>query len=919
MRLSAGARLGSYEIVAALGAGGMGEVYRASDRRLNRDVAIKVLLPAVANDPDRLTRFSREAQVLASLNHPNIAHIHGLEESDGIRALVMELVEGPTLADRIARGPIALEEALPIAKQIAEALEAAHQQGIIHRDLKPANLKVRPDGTVKVLDFGLAKAMDPIAASTVSPTMSPTLTVNATVAGIMLGTAAYMSPEQAKGRPADKRSDLWAFGCVLFEMLTGRQTFGSGETVAEAVAAILKTEPDWTALPAETPAALRRLVRRCLEKDHRRRLDSAAVARLEIDDALTLATTDALPTADVDRRSRVAGWRLAGLVAVAGLAVAVAAFTAGTVTRPAHVPAAPVSRFAISLPPAQQLAHGFNDRDIAMSADGTRIVYTAGDQARLMVRALDQLDAVPLAGVANARAPFLSPDGRWVGYFERLDEGTNVASVMQRTVLRRVSIAGGPPNDVATLTGASRGAVWGPNDAILLATSDTSTGILRCPVSTGELSVLTRPDAAQGEPDHYFPSLLPGARGVLFTIVEPGRRGVAVLDAQTGARKTLIQSGSQAEYVESGHLIYADRGALWAVRFDLSTLQVIGDAVPVVDQVLTLGAADFAVAPRGTVVYAPIASSRSRSLAWITRDGAEQPIAAPARAYMRARISPDGKRAAIQLSDRRSQIWTWDFARATFTSLLFDSSMDFLNPIWTPSGTHLVFGMSINARTSDLYRRAADGTGANERLTNNDRTQRPNAITPDGRYLIFEELTPTAGYDFMQLSLTGPPRVEPLLGTPFDERDASVSPDGRWMAYESNDSGQSQVYVRRFPRVDDARYLVSTGGGRTPVWSPTGREIFFVSGSSILAAAVELTPTFSAVATTKLFDSHSSLLDGRFGGSGSVRTYDVSPDGKRFLMIKDNAAIRDDQAPPAASLVVVQNWLEELKAKVPTK
>lgn len=931
MALAAGTRLGAYEILSMLGSGGMGEVYRARDTRLRRDVAFKVLPDQHRLDPESRARFEREALALAALNHPNIATVHGVEDAGDLQALVMELVEGETLADRLAvaalqtpasggvptrtagapRRPAALPiaEALSIARQIADALDAAHERGIVHRDLKPSNIKVRPDGTVKVLDFGLAKALE---ADRDGVTVTA-VTVTLTSGNVIMGTPCYMSPEQARGQHVDRRTDIWAFGCVVYELLTGRRAF-DGSTSSDVIASVLDREPDYDALPPDTPPLVRRLLRRCLAKDPRRRLDSAAVARLEIEEALNPVAANDFPTADVDRHARGARW--VPWAAVGGIVLAaMVALTAWTVTRPPRVPAPVVSRFGITLPQAQPLAFSFNDRDLALSADGTRLAYTAGDQAQLMVRAFDQLDAVPIAGIVNARAPFLSPDGRWIGFFDRLDEGTDTGPVVERTALKRVATSGGPPMAISLLTRASRGASWGPDDSIVFATSDTSTGLLRVRGGGGELEVLTTPDPASGELDHYFPSLLPGARGVLFTIRGPGGRQVAVLDLESGDRRTLIQSGSQAEYVDTGHLIYADGGALWAVRFDLSTLAVRGDPVPLVEQVLTLGATAFTISPRGTLVYVPVAGDRLRSLVWVTRQGAEEPIAAPSRAYLRARLSPDGKRAALQVAEQRNQIWTWDFARETLTSLIFDSGAHFLNPLWTPDGRHIVFGVSRNGSTADLYRRSADGTGIDERLTTTDRAQRTNAITPDGRYMVFEQMTPTAGYDFMRMSLEGAPQVEPLLQTPFDERDAAISPDGHWMAYESNSSGQAQVYVRPFPNVTAAVYQISRNGGRTPVWAPAGGELFFVNRASIMAVPVQSTPTFSAGNPTKLFDAPSILLDARFAGSGSVRTYDVSRDGTRFLMIKENAVSSDHEAPPA-SMVVVQHWFQELNAKV---
>jgi serine/threonine protein kinase/Tol biopolymer transport system component len=918
MPLSDGTRLGPYQILSALGKGGMGEVYRAHDTRLDRDVAIKILPEAFAADADRVSRFQREATVLASLNHPHIAAIYGLEDAEGVKALVMELVEGEDLAQRLARGAVPLDEALPIAKQIAEALEAAHEQGIIHRDLKPANVRVRTDGTVKVLDFGLAKAFNPTGSPSANATTSPTISMHATQAGVLLGTAAYMPPEQARGKFVDKRADLWSFGCMFYEMLAGHRPF-VGETMSDVLAKIIERDPDWHALPAKTPPSLRTLLRRCLEKDPRRRLDSAAVARLEIEEASTTPATDGIAVSDVNRDAPTA--RSALWASVAVLAALVSGLTTWTVTRPTPAPLPAVTRFAIALPPAQPLAFSINDRDVAISADGTRLAYTAGDQAQLMVRAFDQLDAAPVAGIENARAPFLSPDGRWIGLFDRLDEGLTTGPVVQRGALKKVSTSGGPLIVITPLTGASRGASWGPDDSIVFATSDTATGILRVPASGGAPEVLTTPDTAKGERDHYYPSWLPGSRGVVFTVTAGSvtDRQVAVLDLKTGQRKTVIRSGSQAEYVETGHLIYTDGGALWAVRFDLAMLEVVGDPVPVMDRVLTLGAADFTISRRGSLVYVPVGGGTSRSLVWVTRQGAEEPIAAPPRAYSTVRLSRDGKRVALQILDRIFAIWTWDFAREQLTRLTFDAIGSF-GPLWTPDGRHIIFGSPRDTapEVSNLYRLAIDGTGNDERLTTSAHQQRANAISPDGTSLVLEEQTPAKSYDFMLLPLDGTPRAEPLLQTPFDERNAAISPDGRWMAYESNESAQSQIYVRPFPNVADARHQISYGGGRTPVWDPNGHDLYFVNRTSIMAATVQLTPTFSTGKPIKLFDAPFILLDGRFIGTGTHRTFDVSPDGQRFLMIRQNAATGEHDAPPA-SMVVVQNWVEELKAKVAGK
>ena len=570
MGLAAGTRLGPYDVLSLIGSGGMGEVYRAHDTRLHRDVAVKVLLAEVAHDPDRLGRFKREAHLLASLNHPNIAQIHGLEETAEISALVMELVEGPTLADRIARGAIPLDEALPIAKQIAEALESAHEQGIVHRDLKPANIKVRDDGTVKVLDFGLAKALEQGMAAgdrgpgahAGSPTASPTITSPAlTMHGVILGTAAYMSPEQAKGRAAGPRADVWAFGCVLFEMLTGSRAF-SGEDVTDTIVAVLSKEPDWQRLPASAAAA-RPLLARCLKKDSKQRLQAIGDARLQIDDMIR-GTTDP-PAAAVPTTARLGAWW--GIAAVVGSAL-LAALAMWAFMRPAARDGARPARFEIVPRPEQFLSIHDADRNVAISPDGQHIVYRGGPKDQLVLRSLDRIEAQVLEDTANARSPFFSPDGQWVGFFDGV-------------TLKKVSIAGGPAIPICP-SQIPRGADWGEDGTIVFATLDTATGLLRVSAGGGEPTVLTRPDPGQGERDHFALSLLPDGRGVLFTIFPSSAAAplqIAVLDFRTGQRKTLIRGGSQPEYVETGHLVYAAGRSLTAVRFDLDRLELQSDPV----------------------------------------------------------------------------------------------------------------------------------------------------------------------------------------------------------------------------------------------------------------------------------------------------------------------------------------------------
>ena len=687
MALTTGSRLGPYEVLAPIGAGGMGEVYRARDTRLNRDVALKVLPDVFSGDGDRRARFEREAQLLATLNHPHIAQIYGLEDSAaGIHALVMELVDGPTLADRIAQSPIPVEEALAIARQIAEALEAAHDRSVIHRDLKPANVKLTTDGAVKVLDFGLAKLIEPAAATGTSGaagqsplTLSPTLSVQATYAGVLLGTAAYMSPEQARGRTVDHRADVWAFGCVVYEMLTAVRPF-AGDDLAETIGAVIHKTVDWSRLPANTPAAVRITLERCLEKDPKRRLRDIGDVRLALSGAFE---TPAAPVVVApNRRSR--------LPVFAGVAVALAvgAMAAGlamwSVTRP---PAPRVWRFVMVPPTGQPVAPTNADRQVSMSPDGRRIVYVAAGLGRndtaagggLIVWSLDRFAGQALPGITQARAPFFSPDGEWVGFFG----GAGGSE------LRKVAVTGGPAIPIGPSPGGPRGATWTRDGTIIFANNTATIGLLSVSAAGGEPKALTKPDATRGERDHILPSALPGGKAVLFTITG-AQPQVAVLDLSTGRQKVLIPGASHAEYMASGHLVYAAAGTLRAVRFDPEKLEIVGEGVPVVDQlaVLATGAAQYAVSETGSLVYMPASIGTSgfaaRELVWVTRDGGRhQPIGVEPRPYTYPRLSPDESKIAVNILDEQSDIWVWDVRRRTPQRITFDPATDFA-PVWTP-------------------------------------------------------------------------------------------------------------------------------------------------------------------------------------------------------------------------------------------
>jgi serine/threonine-protein kinase len=890
--LASGTRLGAYEILTLIGAGGMGEVYRATDTKLHRDVAIKVLPSEVAADPDRLARFDREAQVLASLNHPNIAHIHGVDESAGVPALIMELVEGPTLADRIAKGPIPLDEVLPIAKQIAEALEAAHEQGIIHRDLKPANIKVRPDGTVKVLDFGLAKAFDPGASSVGSATMSPTLTIHATQAGLILGTAAYMAPEQARGKAVDRRADIWAFACVVFEMLTGRRAF-DGDDVSITLASILKADPDWLMLPPTTPASLRRLLSRCLKKDTKDRLQAIGDARIEIGELLG-------GVAESERVSPIVSggprWRQA---IQAGTAVLLTAtVTGGAVWYVARstIASPRVSRFTVTAP----ININGVTRDVALTPDGSRLVYVGANATTLFVRPLDQLEPTPLARGTALRDPFVSPNSEWVGFFEG------------PAILKKVAITGGPTIQVARFDGAERGATWTSDGMIIFATS--TGGLQRVSADGGTPAVLTRLDRARGETAHLWPEPLPGGRAVLYTVGAETGASIALLDLRSGGTTILFRGGSHAQYIPSGHLVYATAGTLRAVGFNLNRMITVGPSTLVVPQVVTSssGAEEAALAPDGTLVYvAGVGSGLGRTLIWVDRQGRETAIGAPPRGYLNPRLSPDGTRIAVALSDG---LWVWDLSRTTLTRLTEVVRPE--SPQWI-SNSRLAFIGRVGGQRG-LFSQAADGTGSIEPLLESPTPPVATGVSSDGLVLVLtgpktapDAMTVT-NFDVLAMRLDGSRQVRPLVDTPSNEGNGMISPDGRWLTYQADDSGTFEVYVRPYPAVNSGRWEVSTNGGTQPLWARNGHELFYVAQDGFLMrVSVGKGLTWAPSAPTKVFERRVGS-----GGVNPFRDYDIAADGQRFLMIKEGRGDATD-APP--QIVVVQHFDEELKRLVPVK
>ncbi|HVG73442.1 MAG TPA: protein kinase [Vicinamibacterales bacterium] len=917
MTLAAGTRVGAYEVIGLLGTGGMGEVYRALDTRLKRDVALKVLPASVAGEAERLLRFAREAEMLAALNHPNIASIYGVEEADGVRALVMELVEGETLAEQIARGPVPLTEAIAIARQIAVALEAAHEQGIVHRDLKPANIKLRDDGTVKVLDFGLAKLADPIAAAagTSSMSLSPTITSPAlmTNGGMLLGTAAYMSPEQAKGRPADKRSDLWAFGCVVFEMLTQKRAF-EGEDVSETLAAVLRGDPDWSALPAETPPAIRTLMRRCMERDRRKRVADSAAALFALDEYPSLVAP--APAADrtafqqeldaavrktesaVERR---ANRRLLGAALAAVLLAGAASGATWWVARP---PSPRVSYLA--MPPSTAAAPALLTigTDVAITSDGGRIVYqtAAGNATSVAVRALDQTEPVAL-GVSGG-GPFLSPDNEWVGFY-------NVPG----NSISKVSILGGPVVPVATGVLGMRGASWAPDDTIIFGA--VSGGLWRVPASGGKPTALTETPAG-GSERHNWPSVLPGGRAVVFTslstTVDDAQIGLHNL--QTKETRIIIPRGTYPRYSKTGHLLYAAAGTLFAVGFDLDRLKVTTAPVPLIEGVVTKdsGAADFAIADNGTLVYIRGSSATSnRAVVWIGRDGRPQAVPGISPGdYRSVRVAPDGLQAVFEEGPEGSaKLWIYDVARATRNPLATGPGYA-RSPLWTPDGRRIVFASNRDGK-SGIFAINADGTGQVDRVAIVEKAAEvwPAAWSSDGKKLIVSmNSTMNGAPDIVAISLPDG-KTEPIADDTIVESHPAISANGEWIAYMAVRSGRPDVYVERFPARSDRR-TVSTDGGLHPSWSADRRELYYYRASSsemMVVPLMALSPQLVLGPPKLLFKV--AMPQGR-----PWRIYDIMPDGRFIMIVRSESRERDAATP---TLNVVQNWAEELKRRVPVR
>jgi serine/threonine protein kinase/Tol biopolymer transport system component len=896
--LEPGTRLGVYEIAGPLGAGGMGEVYRARDTKLRRDVAIKILPSAFVADADRATRFEREARVLAALNHPHVAAIYGIEDCEFVasgisrttRALVLELVEGETLADRIARGPVPVSVALDIARQIAEALEAAHEKGIVHRDLKPANIKVTPTGIVKVLDFGLAKTVVPAAGVT-----GDTVAMSGTGEGLILGTAAYMSPEQARGQQVDKRTDIWAFGCVLYETLSRRAAF-PGETVSDTIATILGSEPDWHRLPGTMPAGIRRLLRRCLEKDSNRRLHDVADARIEIEDAIRspghdgAASQTGPPTAH--RRERLA-WTIAALAAgIAALALATAPFF----REPAAMPAP--TRFEIPTPPTVDPA------SFALSSDGRQLAFVATTDGvrRLFVRALDQVTARPLPGTEGALFPFWAPNGQAIGFFADLK-------------LKRIDLPRGTTQVLADASGW--GATWNADDVILFAPI-LGGPLSRISASGGDPVIVTPYRANDGDLNDCWPQFLPDGRRFLFFHVTNTSEttGVYVGSLDGSEPRRVLSAQTMAVYAPPGMLLQVRQETLMALPFDTVRSEVTGDPVPIAQGFGQRGFPPFRslVAPSatGVLAYRGAGGERQRQLTWVDRGGVAQGTIGPPIPgwFISAELSPDGRWAAVDwiAPGPFRHVWLFDVRTGVPVRFTFDAKSDDSAAVWSPDGRRVIFTSNRNG-VDDLFEKQVGGTTVEQPLLVTSDQKESTAVSNDGRFLLYVvRHSERLDADLWALPLTGDPKPFPVAQTSFQESSGLFSPDGKWVAYTSNESGRFEVYTQSFP-VPGGKRQLSVSGGSGIRWSPDGHELFYVAADDRLMA-VPITSgqdgQLEAGAAVPLFQTRLSPY------YNQKAHYSVAADG-RFLM---NMIVESPQVPP---ITVVLNWQEELKQRVPTR
>ena len=901
MALTSGNRLGPHEILSAIGAGGMGEVYRARDTRLNRIVAIKILPAHLADRYELRERFEREARTIASLNHPHICTLFDIGQQDGVDYLVMEYLEGETLAHRLLKGPLPLEQVMQYAIEIADALDKAHGKGVTHRDLKPGNIMLTKSGT-KLLDFGLAKLRQSAAPATPFSEL-PTEEDAITAEGVIVGTLQYMAPEQLEGKEVDVRTDIFAFGAVVYEMATGKRAFG-GKSHASVMAKILECDPPpMSSLQPMTPPALARVVKKCLAKEPENRWQTPKDL---CDELKWLAESGSQPTlalTPTGKGIRTLGRRLLILglgsllsaLAIAGLAVRYLKLS----------PPQPVTRTVINLPLGQQLAGLDSGPSVALSPDGTHLAYVArqGGAQQLYLRALDSIDSRPIPGTDGAVDPFFSPDGQWVGF----SAGGN---------LKKVPVSGGAALNLA-IVALPRGASWGSQGIIAFAPT-TDGALQQVPEAGGTPQLLTRLEKRDNS--HRWPEFLPGGKAILFaasaTTSNWANAQVAVQSLGTGERRDLIQGGTNPRYAASGHLVYAQGGSLMAVPLDPQRFAVTGPSVPVVEGVLqstVSGVAQYNFSSTGSLVYIPgrVESAQSR-LVWVGRNGAAQPLAAPVRAYRGPRLSPDGSRVSVAIVEQESQTWLYDLSRETLTRLTFEGSANY-NPIWTPDSKRIAF-TSNKEGVANIFWQLADGSGGLERLATSEYNQAPMSWSPDGQVMAYIEVNPTTGRDIWMLRMGDPSqgagqvrKAQPFIRTPATESAPRFSPNGRWLAYVSNESGRFEIYVQPYPGPGE-KWQISTEGGTEPMWNPNGRELFFRSGDKMLAADVTTQPSFSAGKPRMLFEGPFEPAPTTFPN------YDVSADGQRFLMLQ---LVEQAEAAPT-QINVVLNWFEELKRRVPS-
>ena len=878
MTLRAGTKLGTYEIVGPLGAGGMGEVYRARDSKLKREVAIKVLPDEFSRDDERLSRFQREAEVLASLNHPHIAAIYDLADSGGLRFLVLELVPGETLADRIAGGRIPIDEVLHMAKQIAEALEAAHEKGVTHRDLKPANIKITPDRKVKVLDFGLAKVRE-AEGTGANLSNSPTMTTTSKP-GMILGTAAYMSPEQAKGNEADRTSDVWAFGCVLYEMLTGRALF-EGETVGEILACVLKTNTDWSRLPAETPAGIRRLLRRCLQKDRNLRFHDMTDVRIEIEEAQSETPLDGHVVHRASGRMGLVGWISAlAIVTLIAVVAIVLAF------RP--VPPAPEMHVDIITPPTMDPV------SLAISPDGQKIVFagTAEGQSRLWLRSVDSASARPLAGTDDALAPFWSPDSRSIGFFAH-------------NTLERLDIDGGSTQVLANAS-FGRGGAWN-RDGTILFTPNPGSPIMQVPARGGDPTAVTRVEVPQ-QFGHGLPQFLPDGRHFLYYVSgSPQGRGVYIGQLSGSETKRLLDADTAAVYAPSGQLLFVRQNTLFAQHFDPVRLELAGNPFPVAERIVVEGqSAALSASGAGSIVYRTgLTVGGQHQFIWFDRAGRETgKVGSPDFSAAGGALSPDGRRLALfKPVSGNVDVWLLEIVRGVSNRFTFNTADEIL-PIWSPDGTRIVFSSNRNGGVQNLYQKSATGAGSEDLLLATPQGKTATDWSADGRFLLYMSADPKTGLDIWTLPLDDRKPL-PIVQTNFEEQLAQFSPDGKWIAYQSNESGRFEIYVQPFSSPNGkagGKLRISTDGGAQARWRRDGLELFYIAlDGRLMAAPIRFASNGQAVeagAPVPLFAT-------RVGGALQPyprHEYMVSPDGQRFLL---NTVTEEASTSP---ITVILNW-----------